>query len=261
MARQFRRISICSVLLIATLGVASCSSDSNPAAKGGSTQMSGTLTVFGASSLTKSFTALRDEFIAAYPHANIKFNFAASSDLVTQIQQGAPADVFASADMTNMEKLAQAGKLSGTALVFAKNKLAIAVAHGNPKHLAALADLTTPGLSVLLCDVAVPCGRLAAQVLRKANVKLTPKSYEPTVKAALAKVELGEADAAIVYVSDVKTSKRVDSVAIPDAVNATTSLPIGVVRGSKNEALAKAWDAFVVAHTSEFVAKYGFLNP
>ena len=129
---------------------------------------------------------------------------------------------------------------------FAKNRLEIAVEKGNPKHIATLSDLTKPGLVVVLCDPSAPCGKYAAQVLDNAKVKLTPKSLEANVKATLSKVELGEADAAIVYVSDVASSGKVDGVQIPDNVNVLTTLPIVALKDSKNAALAKAWVDFVV---------------
>jgi len=122
-----------------------------------------------------------------------------------------------------------------------------------------LSDLTKPGLTVVLCDPSVPCGKYAARVLNNAKVKLTPKSLEASVKATLSKVELGEADAAIVYVSDVTSSGKVDGVKIPDDVNVPATLPIVALKGSRNAALAKAWVDFVVAHQSELVSKYGFL--
>jgi molybdate transport system substrate-binding protein len=111
----------------------------------------------------------------------------------------------------------------------------------------------------VLCDRSAPCGKYAAQVLDNAKVDLTPVSLEPNVKATLSKVELGEADAAIVYVTDVAASGKVDGVPIPDDVNVITTLPIVAVKGSKNTALAQAWVDFVVAHQSELVSKYGFL--
>lgn len=221
--------------------------------------VTGSITVLAASSLTKGFTALGSEFQAAYPGTKVTFSFGSSSVLETQIQQGAPADVFASADQANMNKVVAAHDNSGSPVNFAKNKLEIAVEKGNPKHIATLADLAKSGIVVVLCDSTVPCGKFADEVLANAKVTLTPKSREVSVKATLSKVELGEADAAIVYVSDVKSSGKVDGVQIPDTVNVLTTLPIVTLKGSKNSALAQAWDAFVVAHESELVSTYGFL--
>jgi molybdate transport system substrate-binding protein len=252
-ARKF-----CVVVATAAVLFAACGSDkkADPTA---STKLSGSITVLAASSLTNGFTALGSEFEAANPGTKITFDFGSSSDLETQIEQGAPGDVFASADQKNMDKVVKAGDNAAAPGNFARNKLEIAVEKANPKHVATLSDLTKGGLSIVLCDPTVPCGKFADQVLANAKVKLTPKSREQSAKATLSKVELGEADAAIVYVSDVASSGKVDGVAIPDAVNAVTTLPIVALKGSSNAGLSAAWVAFVLAHESELVTKYGFL--
>jgi molybdate transport system substrate-binding protein len=142
---------------------------------------------------------------------------------------------------------------------FARNQLEIAVEKGNPKHIASLADLAGSGVVVVLCDPSVPCGKFADEALANASVALTPRSREASVKATLSKVELGEADAAIVYVSDVASSGKVDGVTIPADVNVVTTLPIVTIKDTKNSKLAQAWVDFVVAHRDELVAAYGFL--
>jgi len=258
--RKFRTPFV--VIATAALLLAACGSSAKTTAPptNGQPALSGSITVLAASSLTASFTALGAEFQAAHAGTKITFSFGSSSDLENSIEQGAPADVFASADQTNMTKLVKAGDNSGTPANFAKNKLEIAVEKGNPKHIATLNDLTTPGIVVVLCDKSAPCGKFAAQVLANAKVQLTPKSFEANAKATLSKVELGEADAAIVYVSDVASSTKVDGVPIPDSVNVLTTLPIVAVKGSKNGTLANAWVEFVVAHQAELVSKYGFLS-
>jgi molybdate transport system substrate-binding protein len=253
--RQFRTLGV--VAVAATLLLAACGSSSNDA--GTSPSPSGKVTVLAASSLTRSFTALGEQFEAAHAGTKIEFSFGSSSELETSIEQGAPADVFASADQKNMNKLVTAGDNSGRPANFAKNKLEIAVEKGNPKHIAVLADLTKPGLVVVLCDPSAPCGKYAAQVLDNAKVDLKPKSLEANVKATLSKVELGEADAAIVYVTDVVASGKVDGVPIPDNVNVLATLPTVALKDSRNPELAKAWVDFVVEHQSELVSKYGFL--
>jgi molybdate transport system substrate-binding protein len=256
--RQLRTLLV--VAVTAAVSLTACSSSKKPAtATTGPTTISGSITVLAASSLTKGFTALGKEFQAANPGTKVVFGFGSSSDLETQIEQGAPADVFASADQANMDKVLKAGDNTGTPVSFVKNKLEIAVEKGNPKHIATLSDLTKSGTVVVLCDPSVPCGKFAVQVLANAKVTLTPKSLEANAKATLSKVELGEADAAIVYVSDVASSGKVAGVTIPDAVNVVTTLPIVALKDSKNSALAKAWDAFVVSHSSELVSTYGFL--
>jgi molybdate transport system substrate-binding protein len=255
--RLFR--SLCVAGVTAALVLAACGSSSKTGSTSPSGTLTGNITVLAGSSLTKGFTGLGEEFQTAHPGTKIEFSFGSSSDLEKSIEEGAPADVFASADQKNVDKLVSAGDNSGGPVGFAKNRLEIAVEKGNPKHIATLRDLTKAGLTVVLCDPSVPCGKYAAQVLDNAKVKLTPKSLEANVKATLSKVELGAADAAIVYVSDVTSSGKVDGVKIPDAVNVLTTLPIVALRDSKNAPLAKAWVDFVVAHRSELVSKYGFL--
>jgi molybdate transport system substrate-binding protein len=256
--RKFRTLLV--VVVTAALLLAACSSSkkattpTTPSAK-----LAGSVSVLGASSLTKGFTALGKEFQSAHAGTKVVFSFGSSSDLETQIEQGAPADVFASADQANMDKVTSAGDNAATPVPFVKNKLEIAVEKGNPKHIATLSDLTKSGLVVVLCDPSVPCGKFAVQVLANAKVDLTPKSLEASAKATLSKVELGEADAAIVYVSDVASSGKVDGVPIPDNVNVLTTLPIVALKGSKNAALSRAWVDFVVAHKTELVSSYGFL--
>ena len=248
--KRFARQFVAALLLAAT---AACSSSSSSRAG------SGTITVLAASSLTKAFTKLGAEFEAAHSGAHVAFDFGSSSQLATQIVQGAPADVFASADAANMAKVVAAKQNSGAPAPFARNKLEIAVETGNPKHITSLAGLAAPGVVVVLCDPSVPCGKFADKVLENAKVAVTPKSREASAKATLAKVELGEADAAIVYVSDVATSKKVEGVTIPDAVNVTTMLPIVALRGSSNAALATEWVDFVRAHRNDLVRDFGFL--
>lgn len=244
------------VVASSTLIAAACGSSSKPSSSGSTP--SGSITVLAASSLTKSFGALGTEFESANPGTKVTFSFGSSSELEKQIEEGAPADVFASADQANMDKVVAAHDNKSAPANFAKNKLEIAVEKGNPKHIATLADLAKPGVVVVLCAASAPCGKFADQVLGYAKVSVTPKSRETNAKATLSKVELGEADAAIVYVSDVKSGK-VEGVDIPDAVNAVTTLPIVTLKDSGNATLADAWVAFVLAHKSELVDTYGFL--
>jgi len=260
-----RRFLIGIVALVLALAAGACgsssksSSSTTTAPSPGSGSLSGSINVLAASSLTEGFDALGKEFEAAHPDTKVNLSYGSSSDLETQIEQGAPADVFASADQSNMDKVVAAQANSGAPADFAKNKLEIAVEKGNPKHIATLADLAKPGLVVVLCDASAPCGKFADQVLANAKVALTPKSRELNAKATLSKVEIGEADAAIVYVSDVKSSGKVQGVPIPDDVNVVTTLPIVSLKDAKNAALAQAWVAFVLAHKEELVKNYGFL--
>jgi molybdate transport system substrate-binding protein len=224
---------------------------------------SGQITVFAAASLTESFDAIAKQFEKKYPDVSVKFDYDASSNLATQINQGAPADVFASADQDNLQKTIDAGTITPPPLVFAKNRLEIAVEKGNPKKVKSLADLQKSGLVVVLCADQVPCGKYAAQSLALAGVTINPSSKEENAKATLSKVSIGEADASIVYVTDVKASKGTTSgVKIPDKVNVIATYPIGVVKASQNSTAAKAWVKYVRSKEGQAtLRKFGFLPP
>ena len=224
---------------------------------------SGEITVFAAASLTESFDAMAKQFQKKYPDVDVRFSYDASSNLATQINQGAPADVFASADADNLQKTIDAGTVTPPPVVFAKNRLEIAVEKGNPKKIKSLADLQKPGLVVVLCADQVPCGKYAAQSIAMAGVTVSPASKEENAKATLSKVSIGEADASIVYVTDVRAAKGTTSgVKIPDKGNVIATYPIGVVKDSQNTAAAKAWVKFVRSEEGQAVLrKFGFLPP
>lgn len=254
--RARRTITTVAIAAVIT-GLNACSSTTSSPSTNTSTR--GTITVLAASSLTNAFKAFAADFETQHAGANVELSFGSSTDLAGQVEQGAPADVFASADEKNMDRVVKR-KLNANAPVhFARNTLTIAVAPGNPKRIRSLADLANNDLTVLLCDSAVPCGRFADAVLAKAKVSLTPKSREASARVTVTKVELGEADAAIVYASDVLASSKVDQVKIPDAVNVVTSLPIVRLTSSTRPALAQAWIDYVLAHEGDLVEKYGFL--
>jgi molybdate transport system substrate-binding protein len=182
---------------------------------------------------------------------------------VQQITQGAPADVFASADTTNMAKLTKPG-LNGTApVIFATNLLAIIVPKGNPKGITGVSDLSKPGLKVVLCQPQVPCGIYANQILTKANVKVTPVSLEENVKGVVTKVTSGEADAGIVYTTDViAAGPSAQAVTIPADQNVVADYPIATVKASKNQSTDAAFISFVLgAQGQSILAKYGFMKP
>jgi molybdate transport system substrate-binding protein len=161
-----------------------------------------------------------------------------------------------------MQKLVNAGLTSGSPSIFARNKLQIVVPAGNPKHVSGLADLGRSGLIVVLCAPAVPCGRYAAQALQKANVMVHPASEESDVKAVLTKVALGEADAGIVYVTDVKAAgSQIQGIDIPDALNVIADYPIVVLKDSQNIALARTFIGYLHANGQKTLARYGFLPP
>jgi molybdate transport system substrate-binding protein len=222
---------------------------------------SGEITVFAAASLTESFDAMAKQFQKKYPDVSVRFNYDASSNLATQINQGAPADVFASADADNLQKAIDAGTVTPPPVVFAKNRLEIAVEKGNPKKIKGLADLQESGLVVVLCADQVPCGKYAAESLAKAGVSISPASKEENAKATLSKVSIGEADASIVYVTDVKASKGTTSgVKIADKVNVIATYPMGVVKDSQNATAAKAWVQFVTSKAGQkTLTRFGFL--
>jgi molybdate transport system substrate-binding protein len=203
------------------------------------------------------------DFGKLHPGIPVQFNFAGSSTLVTQIIEGAPAGVFASADEASMQKLADAGGLGSAARVFATNRLAIAVPAGNPKHLATLADLTRPGLTLALAAAAVPAGKYAAEAFGKAGLAVPAASQEPDVKAVLNKVALGEVDAGVVYVTDVRAAAgRVDGVAIPDQYNVVARYPIAVLMDAASPARAATFIAFVLSEPGKQVlTDHGFLPP
>ena len=213
---------------------------------GEAAKLSGTLTVFAAASLKSTFTKLAAEFEAANPGTKVALSFAGSSDLVTQISQGAPADVFASADVKNMAKLADAGLLDGTATNFATNVLAIAVPPANPASIASFADLARPGVRVVVCAGQVPCGAATAAVEKATGVTLNPVSEESSVTDVLGKVTSGEADAGVVYVTDVRTAgEKVKGIPFAEADQAVNTYAIATVGSSKNKELAAAFVALV----------------
>ena len=222
---------------------------------------SGEITVFAASSLTESFDAIAKQFEKKYPDVTVKFDYDASSNLATQINQGAPADVFASADQDNLQKTIDSGAVTPPPIVFTKNRLEIAVEKGNPKKIKGLADLQRAGLVVVLCANQVPCGKYAAESLGKAGVSVSPASKEENAKATLSKVSIGEADASIVYVTDVKASKGTASgVKVADQQNVIATYPMAVVKESKNATAAKAWVQFVKSNDGQrTLRKFGFL--
>lgn len=216
--------------------------------------------VFAAASLTEAFGKIATEFTAVHPNVKVAFNFAGSQTLATQIQQGAPADVFASASKANMDVVAS---LVDTPKTFAGNRLEIVVAKGNPKHISDLADLARSDLKVVLGEPFEPAGKYAAQVLAEQHVTVRPVSFEDTVKSEVTKVSLGEADAGIVWVTDVAAAGgSVDGVPIPNDQNVVAKYPIAVVKASKLTANARAFVDFVLsAHGQLTLQKFGFLPP
>jgi molybdate transport system substrate-binding protein len=240
-------VRIRSVLAASLLLLSGCGAGSSPAGGPASgAGVTGTVTVFAAASLTESFTKIGKDFEAGNPGAKVTFNFAGSSALATQINQGAPADVFASAAPANMKSVTDAGNADGTPTTFVKNQLVIAVPEGNPKGVTGLADLARPGVKVALCAGQVPCGAAAKKALAAANVKLTPVTLEQDVKSALSKVKLGEVDAALVYRTDAKAATGdVEGVEFPESAGAVNEYPIVLLKNAPNKAAAQAFIAYV----------------
>jgi molybdate transport system substrate-binding protein len=252
-----------SAIAVFGLVVAGCGSDDTESLDTGTGATNGDITVFAAASLTAAFTEIGDAFMAANPDAKVTFNFASSSELVTQIGEGAAADVFSSADQNNMKKLTDAGNNGTDPVVFAKNLLQIIVEPGNPKGIAAVADLANPDLVVVICAPEVPCGKYAVTLFANAGVTVTPKSLEENVKAVVTKVTLGEADAGIVYRTDVlATDGKADGVDLPDEINVLAEYPIAVTKTAANPDGAAAFTDFVASPAGqEILATYGFLAP
>ncbi|UKA53887.1 molybdate ABC transporter substrate-binding protein [Arthrobacter sp. FW305-BF8] len=248
-------------------GLAGCAA-SNMAAgttqSGSSTAAgTGTVTVFAAASLKPTFTRIASEFEAANPGTKVTLNFAGSSDLATQISQGAPADVFASADTRNMAKLSDAGLIGGTASNFATNVLEIAVPPGNPASVSSFADLAKPGVKVVVCAPQVPCGSATETVEQAAGTTLKPVSEESSVTDVLGKVTSGEADAGLVYVTDVKNAgDKVKGIPFSESDKAVNTYPIATVGSSRNKELAKAFIATVTGSEGRKVlSDAGFGTP
>jgi len=250
-------------IALAGCGGGKAGAGSSPGTGSSMTGVTGTVTVFAAASLTGSFTEIGKDFEAANPGSTVTFNFAGSSALATQINQGAPADVFASAAPANMKTVTDAGNGAGAPTTFVKNQLVIAVPKGNPKGITGLADLTRPGVKVALCAEQVPCGAAAKKALTTANVKLTPVTFEQDVKAALSKVKLGEVDAALVYRTDAKSSASdVDGVEFPESGQAINEYPIVVLKNAPNRTGAQAFVAYVLSDKGRTVlTRAGFQAP
>lgn len=205
------------------------------------------LTVFAASSLTGALNRLGRDFEEAHPGTTIRFDFAGSSDLAAQLEHGAQADVFASADQVTMDRVVSEGLVAGRPVVFATNTMMIAVPPGNPGDIGGVADLGRPGVKVVVCAPAVPCGAATEKVEANTGVDLHPVSEEASVTDVLGKVVAGEADAGVVYVTDVKTAgDTVEGVPIPLRQNAVNTYPIAVMSASPAFAAAQEFQAFVV---------------
>lgn len=249
------RLVIASALCVLLL-LSGCGSDTSD-----TSEIGDEVTIFAASSLTEAFDALGAAYTAENPDADLTFTYASSSDLARQVIEGAAADVFASADLGNMAKVTDAGLATDEPVVFATNSAAIMVAPGNPLEVTGVADLASDDLVVVVCAPEVPCGTYASQIFDNAGVEVTPDSFEENVKAVASKVTLGEADAGIVYATDViAAGPAAAGVPIPEDVNVVAEYPIATI----DEAGLAAADFidFVLSPAGQAIlAKFGFGAP
>ncbi|AZP15968.1 molybdate ABC transporter substrate-binding protein [Streptomyces aquilus] len=269
--RTRRTTQVAGLGAAALLALTACSSSDDDSAgtsdpsgsASASGKLSGEVTVFAAASLKESFETLGKEFEKAHPGTKVTFSFGGSDALAASITGGAPADVFASASPKTMKIVTDAGDNAGEPATFVRNQLEIATLPGNPDKVASLKDLTGSDLKVVLCDKTVPCGAAAEKALAASELKLTPVSYEEDVKSALNKVVLKEADAALVYKTDVKAAgDKVEGVEFPESADAVNDYPITLLKGSKNTATAKAFIALVQsAEGQKVLTSAGFLKP
>jgi len=227
--KQLRWASVAALML-----VAACGGTAQPATQPSPDRVKGNLSVFAAASLTESFNAAGTLFKRLHPGVNVQFNFAGTPTLLTQIQQGAVADVFASADQTNMQKAVAGGLVTATGKTFTKNKLEIVVAAGNPKHIIGLADLARADVLFITEAPTVPAGKYGAQALAAAGVKAIPESEE--------------ADAGIVYVTDVRAAgSKVSGVEIPDTANVIATYPLAQLKDAENPVAATAFIDYLLS--------------
>jgi molybdate transport system substrate-binding protein len=253
-----RALGIAAAALSVMALIAGCS--------GSSTEPAGTtgeITVFAAASLKSTFTELGAQLEAANPGTKVNLNFAGSSDLVTQLTQGASGDVFASADEKNMTKAVDGGLVAGAPAPFATNTLTIVTPPGNPKDIASFADLAKPGTSVVVCAPQVPCGSATDRVEEATGVTLAPVSEESAVTDVLGKITSGQADAGLVYVTDAKgAGDKVTEVPFPESSEAVNTYPIAVLADSANPTTAQMFVDFVTGPDGRKVlTEAGFAAP
>ncbi len=259
-----RSIGIAIALSLALVSGCGSSDDTSSSSSSSTTSApAGKITVFAAASLKKTFTELADQLKADNPGAEVVFSLAGSSDLVAQLVQGAPADVFASADAANMTKATDAGLVAGSPVNFATNTLTIVVPPGNPKHVSSFADLANEGTQLVVCAPQVPCGSATRKVEGATGTKLAPVSEESSVTDVLNKVTSGQADAGVVYVTDAASAgDKVTAIAFPESAKAVNTYPIAVLKDAGNPTLAQKFVALVTGDKGKAVlANAGFAAP
>lgn len=230
---------------IALLAGCSSSAGENDTVASPGGALSGSITVDAASSLTEAFDSLKASFESDHAGTTITISYGPSSDFATQISQGAPVDVFASASTSSMDAV---GSAAINPTNFVTNTLEIAVPPGNPADIHSVADLAKSGVKVAVCDPEVPCGSVAQDVFENAGVSVHPAASLADVKTTLAAVESGEVDAGVVYLTDVRAAgDQVHGVPIPTDINSTTTYPIAVLKDAKNPDLAQAWVDYVLS--------------
>lgn len=222
-----------------------------------------TLTVLAAASLTESFDELAARFGAEHPGAHVQFDYQGSSTLSEQLRQGRQADIFASADQKNMDKVVGSGIAEGAPETLVTNRLTIVVPEGNPKRITSLADLNAPGRTVVVCAAPVPCGAATEKVEKAAGLQLKPASEENDVKSVLRKVQAGEADAGLVYVTDASAAAgKVDAVDFPESAQAINTYPITTLKNAPERQLADEFLAYVRGPAGrEVFQRHGFGAP
>jgi molybdate transport system substrate-binding protein len=263
MRRRTRAVVPLALLFCAVLPVSGCVGSGDGGGDGSGDQVTGRITVLAASSLTEAFSQIGKNFEAAHPGTKIEFSFAGSSELAAQVEQGAPADVFASASRATMAQVRRDGDTTGAPVTFVRNTLEIAVPPDNPGHVRGLADFANPSLTIALCAQEVPCGAAARQVFDQAGITPQPDTYEADAKATLAKVTIGEVDAALVYRTDVQAAgSKVRGIEFPEAAHAVNDYPIAVLADAPNPVTAQAFVDFVrSAAGSKVLTEAGFQLP
>lgn len=242
-------------------GCASSGSKSGSSKGSDDAALKGAAVVFAAASLKPTFTELAKQFDAAHPGVKVVLSFGGSDSLAAQIKQGAPVDVFASANTATMQAVVSSDD-ARSPVNFAKNELEIAVAPGNPRHIAALRDVTASGVKLALCAPSVPCGSAAEKAFAAASLEPHPVTLEQDVTSVLTKVELGEADAGLVYRTDVKAAGgRVAGVDFTQAAEAVNTYPIAQVTTGKNPSVGKAFVSFVLSAEGQTVLRAAGFEP